>query len=319
MFGMLYHEKVTQTINGQTNEIPYVNAFHLVNGQVELKPGIDPEYAPGGKKFNEIKNRVHEVGNRLEGNYSRFGQPEIERYFLGKVGLFFRKFFTSMFMNQVAFKRTSAALGTVSSGNYTAFLSVLKKLATYGIQGENYMRSMDADEAAAFRRVVGQVVALATMYAALAFIFNYDDEDKRRFKIMERRQKARFGEKDFNLEGWLVNQLAVVTLTTLTEVETFTSPRIFIKTAGDLTKAGPLWDMGVKLPWQFIEDSYGNLTGDKSSYYQQTRPGSVYPWQKKGGSKAIADLAKMFGFTGSTFAPRMAMESAEKARKGQYK
>ena len=319
MCGMLYFEKVKQTINGATNEIPYINAFHLVNGQIELKPGIDPAYAPGGKKFNEIKNKIHEIGDRLEGNYSRFGQPEINRYYFGQIGLFFKKYFTSMFMNHVAAKRTSAALGTVSSGNYTAFLRMLKNFIVYAKHGENYYKLMDADEAAAARKVVGQVASLAMMYMLLSYMFEYDDDDRDRFKKMERRQKDVIFGKNFNLEGWLVNQAAVITLTTLTEVQTFSHPRMFLNTAKQLPDPSALWDVGVKLPWQVIEHTYGNIVGDNSSYYQKNIPGGVYPWQKRDASKAVADLAKIFGLTGSSLSPRKAMESAEKARKGQYK
>jgi hypothetical protein len=318
MFGMLYHQKVKQTINGQSNEISYINAFHIVNGQIELKPGIDPEYAPGAKKFNEIKNMVHEIGNRLEGNYGRFGQPEINRYYLGQTALFFKKYFTSMFMNHFAYKRTSAALGTVSSGNYIAFLRMIKNFAVYAKEGENYYRLMDADEASAARKVMGQIAAIATMYMALAYMFEYDDEDDDRFKKVANRS-APLGQDGFNLEGWVFNHLGIVTLTTLTEVQTFSHPRLFINTVGDLPNPKVLWEMGIKLPYQFIEHSVGNLFNQETSYYAKTKEGAAYPWQEEGASKAIADLAKMFGLTGSTLSPRIAIESAEKQRKGQYK
>ena len=57
--GMLNHVKIEQTTKYGKNEIRYVDAWELRNGQIELKPGIDPEYAPGGKKFNAKIGRAH--------------------------------------------------------------------------------------------------------------------------------------------------------------------------------------------------------------------------------------------------------------------
>jgi hypothetical protein len=123
--GMLQHVQVEQTINGETRMLRYADAFEIVNGQIELKPGIDPEYAPGGKKFNEFKNKVHEVGNRLNGTYARMDQPEAQRYALFKIASFLKRFFTSMLMNRVGATRPSAALGTVSTGYYYKWLEIL--------------------------------------------------------------------------------------------------------------------------------------------------------------------------------------------------
>jgi hypothetical protein len=42
---MLYTQLVEQTINGTTRKIPYADAWELVDGQVTLKKGIDPEWS----------------------------------------------------------------------------------------------------------------------------------------------------------------------------------------------------------------------------------------------------------------------------------
>ncbi len=52
--GMMYKKKVKQTLpDGTTKEIPYIDAFETIDGQIKLKEGIDIRY--------NIKPTVHEV------------------------------------------------------------------------------------------------------------------------------------------------------------------------------------------------------------------------------------------------------------------
>ena len=44
--GMMYHQKISRTLeNGETVEIPYIEAFELVDGQITLKSGIDARWS----------------------------------------------------------------------------------------------------------------------------------------------------------------------------------------------------------------------------------------------------------------------------------
>jgi hypothetical protein len=313
MCGMLYHVRVPQTIDGQTRELEYINAFEIKNGQIQLKPGIPEEWAPGGAKFKEIKNKVQEVGKRLEGTYSDLGRAEIDRYFLGSLMKFMKKYFTSMFMNWFAPNRTSAALGTVSSGNYVAFLTLMAQILRYGPKA--YMWANESD-VAGFRKTLMQVAVVSFHYMALSWFFDYDDSDENRFEKIRAREKSNLDDS-INYSGWVFNHLLLLTLNTLTETETWTNPKTFINTVYGIPTPGPIIDLSLKTPYNLVDHSIGMVTGDPSDFYKQdTGP---FWFQKEGAPKAMNDLAKLFGVTGKTLSPEKGIKAAEAVREGVFK
>lgn len=317
MCGMMYHIKVPQTLNGTTKYIDYINAWEIRNGQIELKDGIDKEWAAGGAKFSEIKNKVHEVGNRLEGTYGEFDGAEIDRYYLGQVVKFMKKYFTSMFMNWFAPRRTSAALGTVSAGNYTNLLYLAKNIYRYG---PRYARLMSIEEAAALKKVTVQVASIIIMHMLLGTMFGYDPEEKDRFRNMSKRS-GDWLESDpkypYQLDGWLANQAAVIMLGTASETETWFNPKIFVNTVKGLPVPGALYNLGLQLPTDVVLHTIDGVRGKPSGFYK--KDSGPYWFQKKDGPRAIADIARIFGFTGSTVDPVKTMKSIENQRKGLFK
>jgi hypothetical protein len=317
MCGMMYHVKVPQTINGITKNIDYINAWEIRNGQIELKDGIDKEWAAGGAKFNEIKNKVHEVGNRLEGTYGEFDGAEIDRYYIGQVVKFMKKYFTSMFMNWFALRRTSASLGTVSAGNYISLGYLIKNMIKYG---PRYARLMSVDEAAGLKKVMSQIASIITMHMLLETMFDYDPEDEERFRNMSKKSGDSFNSNpkySFQLDGWLANQAAVITLGTVTETETWSHPKIFVNTVKGLPIPGALYNLGLQLPADVILHTIDGVADNPSGFYK--KDSGPYSFQKKGGSRAVADVARIFGFTGSTVDPVKSMKSIENQRKGLFK
>jgi len=78
--GMLHKKKVTQIQeDGTTKEIPYINAFETIDGQIRLKKGIDARY--------DVDAKIHAVkpGDTLEAIAAKFNIPvtEIEAAFRG--------------------------------------------------------------------------------------------------------------------------------------------------------------------------------------------------------------------------------------------
>jgi len=312
MCGMLYHAKIKQTINGATNEINYMDAWEIRNGQIELKQGIDKEYAPGGAKFNAIKNQIHEVTNRLEGNYSHMGQPEINRYYLGQLSLFMKKFFMSMGLNHFHTQRTSAALGTISTGQYAAVLGLANNILKYGPQ---YATWMSPTEQAGIRKVAMQAAIIIALNFMLSGLLGYDDKDKDKFAKMKKNSEDLLSKK-FNFWGWTQNHAIAITLSTKVENETFVNPTILVPQLKDMfTSMGPLYDRGVKLPASIISHGYGAITGDPADFYK--RDVGPYWYQKKGAAKVFNDIGGgLFGFTGSQIDPVKLTQSMDKQEKG---
>lgn len=312
--GMLYHVKVKQKIGNVEKEIPYASAWEIKNGQIELKPGISEEYAPGGKKFNEFKNRLHEVVNRLEGTYARMDQPELNRNYFFRMTIFMKKYFTSMFMNWFAKRRPSASLGTISTGNYANFIYIMKSAKTYGTK---YFMYLSNEEKAALQKIAAQAISVMMINMVLiGMMFDYDEDDDDRFEKMRQRSGDMLSD-DFKAGGWMQNQALVLALNVITETGTWYNPKIFFNTAMGLPNSSLLLEKGFETPYKILYNYYNQATGQGDPYYKKDV--GPYSWQKEGGSKATTDLAKIFGFTGGTIDPVLGVKGVEGVRKGKFK
>lgn len=327
--GVMHHVKVKQTINGQEKEIRYIDAWEVKNGQIELKPGIDPEWAPGKSKFNEVKNRVHEINNRIVGTYATFDQPEAQRYPLFRLLSFLKRYFTSMLMNRVGATRISPALGTVTTGYLRSNLKVIRDFMRHGISNYQWMTD---EEKTNFLKFVADAVQQVALLFILSAIFGYDDSDEDRFEKMRKRSGA-LNEDDFNLGGWLTNHGLAATLGTLSEVETFGSWNpVTFKTNGDIdftlfernwtqvkttTKnvADPrtLYSIVLEKPLNALTHFDQFVRDDPSGFYK--RDVGPYWYQKQNSPKFINDVARIFGFTGSQIDPIKAVKGMEFGRK----
>jgi hypothetical protein len=56
-------------------------------------------------EFKKFRSRVHAVMNKLNGAYSKFDQPEAQRYLAFRFVSFLRRYFTTMAMNRFGKKR----------------------------------------------------------------------------------------------------------------------------------------------------------------------------------------------------------------------
>jgi len=321
--GMLYHQRVTQTIDGVSTELRYADAWEIRNGQIELKEGIDKEWAQGGAKFNQFKNRSHELNNRLVGTYSKMDQPEVMRYSLGRVAFFLKRYFISMAMNRFAKTRTSNALGTVSTGYYVSTLQAAAKLARTRNFG-----SITNEEKINVKKFAADAALQFLMSYILVSIFSwYGAEDPDKYNKMKERSGA-LNEDDFNLTGWLFNHALVATLATLNEQETFgilnpveynakkgqwnlSLGRRSLKQAGSTVKSmgdpTSLWNT----TGQKMFDAYSNFAlylEEKDNAYWKKDTGP-YWFQKSGEPKFWKDIFSIFGFTGTQVSP---VEAAEK-------
>jgi hypothetical protein len=321
--GMLHHQRVTQTIDGVSTELRYIDAWEIRNGQIELKEGIDKEWAQGGDKFNQFKNRSHELNNRLVGTYAKMDQPEIMRYSLGRIAFFLKRYFISMFMNRFATTRTSNALGTVSTGYYVSTLQAAAKLARTRSLG-----SITSEEKTNAKKFVADAALQILMSLLLVNLFKwYGAEDPDKYKTMKERSGA-LNEDDFDPMGWMFNHSLVATLATLSETETFgvlnpmeynakkgewnlSFGRRTLKQAGSTVKSmgdpTGLWNT----TGQRMFDAYSNFAlylEDKPNAYWKKDTGP-YWFQKADQPKFWKDIFSIFGVTGTQVSP---VEAAEK-------
>lgn len=287
-YGMLNHQKVTQTINGVSKEIPYHEAFELVDGKMQLKEGIDEEWAEGGKKFRRFQLKLHELSRRLQGNYAKSTQPEMMRYTLSSLVALMRRYFVPMFVNRFSFDRASPTLGKVRTGYYTVLGRIIMDTAkTHSLNWNMYTN----EERGAAKKALAELGIAALLYVALRLLgWNSGDPDKYK-KIQE--------------NSWAYNHLLYQIMLVKSEAEQFIPvPGLggdeLLRLANTPTIA--LRHLG---KWYSIGGNMVSLAGyelgmvDESQVRTQQKSGI---WDK-GTLKVYRDAMKILGRTGATEDP----------------
>jgi len=323
--GMMYHQKVEQTMpDGTKEEINYMDAWELRDEKIQLKEGVDPAWgitynAAGelqmGAKFNQFKNTTHQVMNNLQGAYAKFDQPEAQRYLVFRFLSYLRRYFTTMTMNRFGFSgrwgdpqpRVNPGLGDVQMGYYITFLRTMKDMITE--MGGNLMTLTPEEKRAAFR-VITEVGSLIAINLAMSLLFGWDPDDDERFEKLRARSGAMpfpLGSEDpdrpFNAWGFTENHMLMLLMNIRSENEQFIplpgyglddySAMLDLKSIA----FGPT----VQTYKEIFEDALDILQGDESAYYK--RDVGPYKFQQAGGAKILAHIARTLGMTGSALDP----------------
>jgi hypothetical protein len=333
IFGaMLHHEKnVTQTINGVTKRIAYIDAWETVDGQIKLKDGVDPEWGINGIKFKAFKNRVQGVNNNLNGSFAKFDYAEADKFMAFKFIIAFKRWFMRMFLNRYQHRgslknpryRFDAAVEDTAMGFHVeAMRALFRGIKTRG----EYLSYLSPSEKAAMIKttVDAAYVILFSMIISMLFGFDEDDEDKFE-KIRARSGPLPFlgvaeGQREFNLGGWLTNHALYLTMQLKNEtvqwlplpglggdsyIEMLKLESIAMKnTLGNYKKIGGA-----------LVDHTGNVLfglDDSKAYWDQTE--GPYGWMQEGESKGLTYLARSLGYTGKQISPDMALTNWVKAQ-----
>jgi len=181
---MMLHQKVafTDPHSGVQKEIPYLEAWELKDGVLSLKKGVDSKWDRGNSNFLQFSASVHKVNELNQGAYSEESQPEINRYTLGKLFLFMRKFYIPASVNRFAPKRYNAGLGSFRQGYWMPLFEMIKNTAT----GHPLMPGTDdfkvmysASERAAALRAASELATIALIGLMIkALGFNDSDDEK---------------------------------------------------------------------------------------------------------------------------------------------
>lgn len=321
---MMYSQKVEQTINGQTRLIPYLEAFEIVDGSIQLKEGIDKEWGAGGKKFKMMKNRIHAVSNDLNGAFSKFDYAEADRYFIFRQLFFLRRWFTRMFMNrfQVSLAdpqggikpknwrpRYDIGRNDVHMGFYMEAIKFMLEALQTGGKAFAYMTP---EQKAAFKRIFMDVALMVMFSLIISLVFGFDVDDPDKYEKL--RQKSGplpiFGVADsehpFNFSGWLANNTMVTMMGIRQEqMQWVPIPGYGLESYMEWLELQPLAMRNTVK--NFVNTAgrlIGALSGDEKAQY--VRSVGPYAWQQEGAPKFINYMAKIFGLTGSQVDPTKA-------------
>ena len=285
--GMMIHQKVKQILNGVTKEIEYKDAFELVNGKVQLKDGIDKEWEVGGRQFMEFKLRLHELNQKLQGNYAKIDQPEMQRYTSLRLLNFMRRFFVPAAVNRFS-KERMQVLGGTREGYYITSLRVAQNFIKDAKL--NWHLYTDEEKGNVWKTLAEVGLSLTFMLILRSLGWNPNDPDK--YKKLED-------------NSWATNMLIYELMAVKSESEQFipipgmgmdeivrlkNTPSIAF---GHFDKYYRLMNNAVDL----MEVGIGMEDADRLQL--QVRQGF---WDK-GDYKGLIYLARLTGFTGGTLEP----------------
>ena len=300
--GMMYHKKITK-LDG--TEISYIDAWEVVDGQIQLKAGIDPKYGVGGSEFQTFRSQIQEVNNNLNGAFSQFDAPLVGRYMAYRMIAFMRRYFPSMAANRFGSERLNAARGEMTRGYYLDAIQAFGKML---LSGGMHLQWMSPNEKRAFLRVFAEVGNILIINFLLSLL-GWDPDDKERYEKM----RAKSGtpgflpgvkedpEHPFVLSGWLANHATNLLINIRAEsIQWLPVPGLGLK------------DYQQSLDWNSVMfgptiSSYTKMLddlvhiGSESGYYKKSV--GPYEWQQKDSFKFWNHLARTMGITGSTMDP----------------
>jgi hypothetical protein len=323
-FGMMYHQKVEQTINGETKEIAYADAWELRDEQIQLKEGIDPKWgvtyaedgtAKMGAELNRFKNTTHQVMNNLQGAYAKFDQPEAQRYLVFRFLSYLRRYFTTMTLNRFGFSgrwsdpkpRLNVGVGDLQTGFYITFIRLVKD--TIVELGSN-LQYMTPEEKQASLKMITEVGSLLAINLAMALLFGWDPDDDDKYEKLRQRSGALpfpmtsdDPDREFNGWGFIENHMLYLLMNVRAENEQFMPlPGYGLD---DYTAMLDLKSIAfgptIQTYKDIFEDALDILEGDESAYYK--RKVGPYNWQQEGGGKIWAHIGRTLGLTGSALDP----------------
>ena len=280
-------QKVDITENGKKREIRYIDAWTLKDGVISLKNGVDKAWDKDGKKFNDLKFKIHQTNAMVQGTYSQMNQPEASRYTTYKMVAFMRRYFTTGLMKRFGTKRFNVGMGNVQEGHYQTFVRMCKEFTHSGIKG---WHTFTPREKANFWRTLAEM-GYSLAFLSLIAMLGYDGDDS------ERNQKLK-------TRSWAHNMLLYELMMIKGESETFLpipgmGVNELLRLKDQPSIAFPLINKYYKFFYhagQWLVDPL--FDEDLSTFQRKT---GIYD---KGDYKIIADLRKIIGLTGTTIDPR---------------
>jgi hypothetical protein len=314
--------------NGNKSKIKYSDAWEVKDGVIQLKEGVDPTYAPGGKNFTSFVKKVHGVTMKLNGAYDEFNQPLANRFLLYRMIMFLKKYFTEMFMErwQARYKggmivpRYDGNLDTVAMGYYVQFFRAAARMfTTYKMN----IKNMTDDEIRASRKTLTEIGMLALISQLfIGLIFGYDPDDEDRYEKLREKSGALplpFVVDDpnhpFKATGWFENHLLNLAIQVESENDSWLP--WFGMGLDDYMGMVKMESIATSATLERWIDLFGRsadyvdylVTGDKSALYK--RAVGPYSWQQEGSAKLWNPLMQTFSVTGRVVEPIGAIKSLE--------
>ncbi len=281
--------------------IPLLEAYELdSNGDIVLKEGV--ELSPQQK--NDFNGKVHGLLKGLNGNYNKFDRPLVEKYSIGRLMSFMRKYLVPMATRRLAGTRLNMELGEVNQGYYLTFAKTfLYDLKAYHFNVIARWNDLSDKEKQSVRRTIMDLGLISIFFGAILLLGGYDDD---RDLTVDGRGLSRLG----NGEMWKL-QILYQLMKVKSETENFLPLPGFgydeaLRTVTTTTIA---WRSLQQLSGVFEQFVYLSINSDKAYYDKDSGI-----WEQ-GDIKFLAKLGKLGGFTGNTLYPELMIRNFELGQK----
>jgi hypothetical protein len=226
-----------------------------------------------------------------------------------------RRYFTTMFMNRFRWNsKYNPGLGDMQKGFYIQTANFLINI--FRTAGKNIMYASN-EEKRALIKFGTEMAMLAIIPLLCSFLFGFDPDDEDRYKKLRKKSGALGApftvddkNRDFNLLGFTELHALHLLMQIRQENEQFNPFCGGVKQINSmLDLKSVVWGPTTDSMTQIMEDIKKTVQNDPRAYY--TRDIGPYEWQQKGSNKTANHLAKMFGFTGTSLDPALAIQNLQ--------
>ena len=125
--GFAYLNQYRIKLKDSDNTIPLKDAFEIKDGVFQLKPNVEenPEL------ITFVRNRIYVAQRRAQGIYDTMSQPEADRYALGKLALFLKKWVVSDIKSIFGASTIHFGAGLETEGSWSAFYQLIRDSISY--------------------------------------------------------------------------------------------------------------------------------------------------------------------------------------------
>jgi hypothetical protein len=128
--GFAYMNQYRVKLKDSDQTIPLKDAFELKDGTLQVRPDIET-----GKDFDNIvqyvRNKIYVATRRSQGIYDSMSQPELNRYTLGKLMLFLKKWVLNDVKSIYGRSTIHYGAGFETEGSWSAFAQLISDAYAY--------------------------------------------------------------------------------------------------------------------------------------------------------------------------------------------
>lgn len=289
---MMLRQQVPWTHDGVTTMINYLDAWELKNGAISLKDGVDKTWGQQGNNFASFKLRMHKLNELMQGAYAKLNQSEATRYTTFKMFNFMRRYLVPGIVNRFTTNRPNVALGTQREGYYVTALRV--GLESVRTRMESWHTYTDREKKNVWKTLTELGYSASLMMLMGMMGYNSDDPDKN---------------KKLKGNSWAFNMALYEVVMIRGEIENFIpipgmGVNEILRMKDQPSIAFPTLNKYYKVVSHLLDMIQQPFT-DYDLIHYRTSSG-IY---KKGDLKLMADLLKLFGYTGATVHPDNAIKN----------